>query len=249
MAQLGFIINNVRVPIDDALAMASRGDIPYPPALLAALCNSRDSRAPTASVLTGCLRQFELKRNFGYYATPENGLAALFGTAVHKVLEHSAGDGQQERLLTATLEFPEFDEPHNRVTLLGTADHIDESAGIVRDWKTKKYLPVKFEPPFAHAMQVNIYHWLHCQQDGAKPLQRYELVYLDQSRTATYSGELRPLADVEHWIRARLYSWLSAVSAGELPDPVPQFYNEKPQPPCSWCEVRYLCRKHAERGG
>lgn len=205
MPQKGFIINGGCVDFQDALALAARGEVPYPPAMLRALFNDRTDPAPTASALGGCLREWDWKRTHDWYETPERGLPALFGHGVHAMLERAAVGGQQERRLAATVDL-DLPAPYDHLTVTGTTDHID--GDLVLDWKSKVYLPKRnWEPPARHIVQVHIYAWLASKQPNAAPLSRWSICYFDQKTVQTFSGDLRPLDGVEAWVKERLTAW------------------------------------------
>lgn len=222
-------------------------DLPHDLAL--ALVEERAERAvPSASVLTGCVRRFELERRVDYAVDPRKRLAAYVGTAIHASLADNPYRPHRVRCevsTSATVKLgDDLPEPYREVTLTGTTDYYDEDAGLLRDWKTKAYLPAGFTPTPAHIFQVNVYHWLLVRGTGASPVCRLELVYLDQRNVSAFALEPWPLDTVEDRIRAVLRGWALARVAGKLPNVVEGFTQQgRPSAPCSYCDLLSHCRQ------
>lgn len=253
MPQVGFTLGQRNYSFTEALEHARTGTAEVPVEFLTALVPSREDRYPTASSLTGCLRKFELKRTTDYYEPVTNKLPALFGTAMHALLESQAvDDALVEHHLTTTLDLEDetLPEEYRIAVVSGTADYIDttfdEGSGRIRDYKSKLYVSKDLYPSKAHRFQVNIYHYLWVR-NGHQPLKHWEILYFDQSRAPRYfRGPLSPIEKVERWLRKTLHTWASNAAAGTLPPPIPEFFQRdpktgKPLSPCSYCEVRAAC--------
>lgn len=253
MPQLGFLIDNQAYSFDEALAYAQTGTAPVPVEFLKALIgDQRTSDIPSPSVLGGCLRKFMLERRTDYYTTLTDGLPALFGTAMHAYLERYAAEGALvEQHLQAPLPL-DLPEPYTQVLLRGTADYIDPAydggAGVLRDYKTKVFLPApgkEFYLTDGHRIQLNTYHWLWVQT-GHSPLKYWEVLYTSQTAEPRYfRGELAPLDKVEKWLRRRFREWATHHRDGSLPPVVPEFHQRGSRgalvAPCSYCPVRDQC--------
>src|SRR4051794_27735752 len=113
MPLVGFTIGNDNIPFMEALELARKGQLPYPPAFLRAIFSDRVDHAPSASSLAGCLRRFELKRQTDYYSTPESLIPLTNGNGWHKLLEEAGQheSGQQEIQMEAFLDFPDLPAP------------------------------------------------------------------------------------------------------------------------------------------
>jgi hypothetical protein len=233
----------------------------YPPPLLAAMQDNREDSIPTASVIAGCLRQFALKRRVEYYERPNGLLPPIFGTAFHaemeKYTEHDprevedyvAGGGvnytkggprHKELLLRATVDLglPGY----AAVPVTGRCDYLHEGV-LLRDWKSKKYIPKGFKPPRENQTQVNIYNWL-ASEDGYTPAKEWELVYVSQDWVQRFRRPMKDVALVGNYVVDRLRIWAAAEAVGGLPAPVPAFFAEdagKVPFPCSHCPVREAC--------
>lgn len=251
MPQLGFIIDKQAYSFDEALAYAATGTAPVPVEFLKALIgDQRDSDMPSPSVLGGCLRKFILERRTDYHAALSSGLPAFFGTAMHAYLERFAAPGAlTEQHLSATVPLG-LPEPYAEVTLGGTADYIDPEydggAGVLRDWKTKVYLPQKdFYASGQHLRQLNTYHWLWVQ-NGHRPLKYWELLYFSQTAEPRFfRGELSDPEKVGRWVAKKLREWAQHHRDGTLPPVVPEFDQRGARgalvAPCSYCPVRDAC--------
>lgn len=217
-----------------ALERSELGEFPYPPPLIRAMMPTRDSQVPTASVLAGCMRRFELQRTVEYHVKPANQLAPLFGTAFHALMaQHREGyPGHSELSLTASMD------GH---WLAGTVDFLLPGS-LISDWKTKRHIPKGFSPPPEHRAQVNVYNWL-AAENGYEPAREYELVYVDQGWLSRFIGPLKDLSITRDWISKRLRLWSEPVNRGELPAPLTTLFNPDPkqQGPCRYCEVREQC--------
>lgn len=233
----------------------------YPPPLVAAMRDNRDDAVPTASVIAGCLRQFALKRRVDYYEKPNSLLPPAFGTAFHALMEkytevdveavlpeatlgdvsfRNTGPRHKEVALRATVDLgiPGYEA----VPVAGKCDYLHEGV-LIRDWKSKKYIPRGFKPTRENKIQVNIYNWL-AAEDGFVPAKEWELAYVSWEWTERFRGEMRPVGKVGEYVRDRLRVWAAAEAAGTLPAPVPAFFvepGEKLGFPCAYCPVREAC--------
>lgn len=250
MPQRGFLIANRQIPLEACLTdrhVTSR----YPAQLLRTLFNKRNDQTPSASTLSGCMRRFELKRTTDYFVAPEASLPATFGTALHALLATTVHDDgvllEHSMSRPITLDLP---APFDAVTVSGTADYIDQERRLIRDWKTKRYLPTGFIPPVAHLSQVAVYAWLWAQEHPEVPLREYEIVYLDQGSVFVTRGKLFDLHATEQYLRAALMRWAGPVSRGALPTPIDDFYrsDDLPRGECAYCEVRAQCQREWNRG-
>jgi hypothetical protein len=238
---VGFRFGTETLSFAEAEARSAEGSFPYPVPLIRALAEERGSTEPSASVLAGCLRRFALKLEVPYHIKPTAGLPALFGTAFHSLLEKhtevGVGQGAELHLWSAvtTTKGP--------VILRGTLDYLHEGH-VLRDYKTKKFLPQGFTPPREHKAQVNVYNWL-AWRNGYQPAPKYELVYISQDWLSRFTGDTSPLELTQRWIEQRLSAWTEAKAAGELPPPVPELFQVdgkgKMLAPCAYCEVREQC--------
>lgn len=250
---------------DEAFALAESGLSPVPNTLLSAALPTRNEFYPSASVIGGCLRQFELKKEVPYFTPIGNALRMVQGTAAHAMWESQplpAGVlGDTVRLHgTLDLGIDTLPAKYRYVELTGQPDYLDPHGvtykpnigSFIRDYKGKSgYVPVpgKFFPPLYNRVQANIYNWLWVQQ-GNKSLDFWELVYYpaggDEPRT--FRGPLRSPHYTERWLQRALTQWAlrAARLDGEtgIVDPIPSFYirDEKgPKGLCSVCEVRNVC--------
>jgi hypothetical protein len=253
-----------RLTWQQARSESAAGTLPFPLPLLTAMEDNREDPVPTASVLAGCLRQFQLKRRVEYYEKPTGLLPSIFGTAFHSLVElyteHDPGQQafpddltgpaqdyvkpgprHKELLLTAKVELgvPGYEE----VLVSGRCDYLHEGV-LVRDWKSKVYLPQGFEPPLAHTRQVNVYNWL-ASENGLTPAPQYSLVYVSQTWLSHFLGRTANVNRVGEWVRERLHEWALYESQGELVPPLDELFQKddrgKPLPPCGYCPVREAC--------
>lgn len=243
--------------------MSAAGQLPFPLPLLAAAEESRDDAVPTASVLAGCLRQFQLKRRVDYYESMTDLLPSIFGTAFHLLMERHTEYDQREivdMLPGGRVEYDKGGPRHRELQLqarinLGLAGYEDVPVGgkcdylhegvLVRDWKSKRYLAQGHTPSRENKAQVNVYNWL-AAQNGYTPAPRWELVYVSQSWVATFAGDTEALGFTEGWIRKRLLRWAEAEARGELVAPLPQLFADTDRygrlpAPCGYCPVRATC--------
>lgn len=257
MAQVGWTIAGKPYTFQEAIDASRQGLLDVPVPLLKALSDNRDDTTPSASVLGGCIRRFQLQRDYDYYDSLEGSMARGMGTAVHAWLAPYADEGTAtEKRLRVTFTFPDLEPPYNEVELYGTPDNVDEE-GItfvydmtqIRDWKTKIYVKrVDFYPPKEHRTQVNIYHYLHVM-NGGKPLDSWELVYMDnKSVPRTFRGPLRDVEKVGKWLHTTLHDWAATEAEGGIMPPVPAFYKQdkKGNPsesPCKYCPVYTVCKQ------
>lgn len=221
------------------------GSFPYPEPLLRAMADSRDDEVPSASVLSTCLRQFQLKRRHEYYEKPQDLLPAIFGTAFHLLMERytetDPGPRHKELdLLTrVNLGLPGYEA----VPVKGRCDYLHEAA-LVRDWKSKKFLGRDHQPTQENVRQVNIYNWL-AAENGYTPAPAWELCYVSQSWVATFTDRTRKLSLVREFVVERLHEWALYEVQGELVPPLPELFqaDEKGKLPfpCGYCPVREHC--------
>lgn len=250
----GFRVEGKEYAFSELFEQAREGTAPVPSELLTPLVPTRNDDVPSASSLTGCLRKFSLQRQHDYYQELDSEMAPLFGTAMHLLLQqHAPEHVRSEQRLEGTIEVdtaPDLWGDRIRITIGGTADYVDptyrDGEGLIRDYKTKIYLPANWYPPFEHRTQVNIYNLLWSMQEGHRPLKWWEIVYLDQkSQPQIYRGETADVNKVYDWLAKKLTDWWRAEQAGRLPAPVKEFYertkDKKPVAPCSYCPVRQQC--------
>jgi hypothetical protein len=133
---------------------------------------------------------------------------------------------------------------YHAVEVAGICDFLHEGV-VVRDWKSKKFLPQGFEPPVGHKRQVNVYNWL-AAENGYTPAPEWELVYVSQSWLSRFFGKTHPLARVGDWVRERLHEWALYESVEELVPPLAELFQvdertKKPVAPCAYCPVRDAC--------
>lgn len=242
----GFQYGEQRLTFEEAERKAETAEFPYPVPLIRAMRKEREDDVPTASVLAGCLRRFELKRHQDFYVKPFTMLPSLFGTGFHGLMDENTPTGEGihvEMKLLARMHLGlggEFED----VPVGGRVDYFKEGA-LVRDWKTTGYIAKDFKPYPEAKAQVNVYNWLAAQA-GYEPAPDWEIVYVSRSWVSRFSDSMQPLAVTEGWIRKRLLRWASAVSQGRLPEPVPEVLDAdaktgKPVGQCGYCEVREHC--------
>lgn len=235
--------------------LSQYNDMPHDLAL--SLVHEREPRAvPSASALGSCLRRFELERVTDYAVNPLKRMAAFYGNGVHgyleKMMARVAPGVRTETPLAATIYLgmdlaPQYEE----VTITGIMDYWDRDGGAIRDWKTKVYIPVKdgvaqIAPTPAHIFQVNTYHWMLSQHPDYAPVNRMEIVYLDNKTVAGFAMDPWPLAKTEAKVRGVLRTWAAHRLAGTLP-PVLDGFTMKGKPtaaPCSYCDLLAVCRGH-----
>lgn len=266
MPLVGIAYGAQRLTWPQAKQESQAGTLPFPLPLLAAMEDQREDPVPTASVLAGCLRQFQLKRRTEYYEKPADMLPSIFGTAFHAMMEgyttvdpgqayfpdDTSGPAQEyvkpgprhrELRLVASvnLGLPGYEA----VEVKGQCDFLHEGV-LVRDWKSKRFLPLNFEPPIDNVRQVNVYNWL-AAENGYQPAPEYELVYVSQSWLSRFTGKTARLAKVKDWVVERLHEWALYESQGELVPPLEALFAE-PDPktrkfpaPCGYCPVREAC--------
>ncbi len=254
MPMVGFHIDGRDIPTEEALALAAEGELPYPYPLLAALADQRNAEVPSASVIGGCLRRFELQRRYDYYVNVRDGMAALFGTAMHALMEKYTEPGvEAEYRMAHVVEFPSLPEPYNQIVFTGKSDYPHARRKYIGDFKSKAYVKKDFYPPSQTIVQLNVYHWLWVMT-GHEPLESWELNYLDWSNEPKqFRGEFRPVEAVGKWVVERLYEWASHAAAGTLPAPIPSFHNKlkADRGICNYCPVLQYCeaRWKEEQGG
>lgn len=225
----------------------------YPVDLVRALVSERAMRPyPSASEVGGCLRRWELSRTTDYTVDPRARLAAMFGTGVHLVLERNAPAGALVELkLSRPVDLGD-DLPNElrHLTVTGTMDYWEPDAGVIRDWKTKRYLRADHDIDAAHIFQVNIYHWLLAGRPDYKPVKQVQIVYMDQNKVQGFTGEPWPLERTERRLVAKLRTWALAKAAGGLPATLDCFTpSGRWQGLCGWCDVRDACRQAYVCGG
>lgn len=250
MPQIGIRIGATTYTWAEAAVAADAGEIPYPPPLIAEMAQQRDSQVPTASVLSGCLRRFELQRTTEYYEAAHKMLSPIFGTAFHALMDVRRREALQpgehaEARMRADVYIPTSGTTTRAVSLSGQVDFLREGE-LISDWKTKKYIPKGFQPPQEHKAQVNVYNWL-AHQNGLVPATEGELVYVSQDWLERFTFPLREIGYVGKWIHDRLAAWAAPLEDGRLPEPVPQFYQQdqqtgKLEAPCVYCPVLEQCR-------
>lgn len=233
-----------------AKSESEAGSFPFPVPLIRAMEDRRADTVPTASVLAGCLRQFQLKRRVDYYEKPADLMPSVFGTAFHEHMEKytEVGDplsGPRWRELHLAAKVDLGLPGYEAVEVHGTCDYLHEGV-LVRDWKSKVYVPQAFEPPIAHTRQVNVYNWLGAE-NGYTPAPTWELVYVSQSWLSRFTGPTARLEKVGTWVRERLHEWALYESQGELVPPLEELFAD-PDPrtkrlpaPCGYCPVRDAC--------
>lgn len=241
MPQVGFQHGARQLTFAEAEQLAEKQEFPYPVPLIRAIAEQREPGVPSASVLAGCLRQFELKKRHEYFARASSSLPALFGTAWHSLMERftETGEGRHKELFLSAA----FEVDGTPLSMSGQLDYLHEGS-VLRDWKSKTYIAQGFTPARGHKAQVNIYNVL-AQANGYKPAQRWELVYVSQSWLSTFSEPMAPLDSTRAWIEKRLTTWLRSSTGSNLPPPVPEVFQMdakgKPLAPCGYCEVREHC--------
>lgn len=262
MPMVGLAWGARRLSWQQAKSEYQAGQFPYPEPLLSAMADSRDDEVPTASVISSCLRQFQLKRRHEYYERPQDLLPAIFGTAFHALMEryteHDApeiidclpgsgvdmtrgGPRHKELQLRTTVDLGIAG--YEAVVVEGRCDYLHEAV-LVRDWKSKKFLSTSHTPPQENVRQVNIYNWLAAENEYT-PAPTWELVYASQSWVANFSGPTRKLSTVREFVTERLHEWALYESQGELVPPLPELFqaDEKGKLPfpCGYCPVRDHC--------
>ncbi len=83
-----------------------------------------------------------LRRNRDYYASPYSFVWAIFGSAVHNILERH-GDNSTDEMPTNYVVEKKFEVPILDVTLTGRIDLYDSGEKIIWDYKTIKEYSVK----------------------------------------------------------------------------------------------------------
>lgn len=252
-----------RLSWQQAKSESEAGQLPFPVPLLNAMQDTRNDETPSASVIAGCLRQFELKKRTEYYERPQDLLAPLFGTAFHSHMEkytevdapeledYTPGGGytmtkggprHKELLLSATLDLgiPGYEA----TKVMGRCDYLHEGH-LIRDWKTKRYIAQGHVAPPEARVQVNIYNWL-ASESGYKPATHGELAYVSNAWSQPERFELRPVALTRKYVLGRLKHWASYVKQGQLPPPHPAFFmaadaKGRMPAPCGFCPVREAC--------
>lgn len=243
---------------EEAERESNEGRLPFPIPLLKAMVNERNDEAPSASTISRCLRQFELKKRVPYYEKPADMLPSVFGTAFHNWMEvfteydidveditpgnatrFTRGPRHAELLLSTTV-----DTGYSNVVFRGRVDYFHEGV-LIRDWKTKKYLGRNHEPPLEDKRQVSIYNWL-AQSNGYEPAPEGEIVYVSQSWLATHRFPLAVPSPAGEYVLGRLRAWQEGCANGGLPHPVDAFFADpdekgKQPPPCGYCPVREAC--------
>lgn len=255
MPQVGIKYAGVEYTWDEARELAENPTFPYPPPLIEAMADSRDDKEPSASSIVGCLRRFELQRKVSYYAEAGGELAPLFGTAYHALMEKHQqrtlrpGDLAETRLFAKVVLYP-GNSQYSVVNFGGQMDFFRPGV-LIRDWKSKKYIPRGFTPPSEHVGQVNIYNWL-AAENGLEAAPTWELVYVTQGWVQREHGPTTPVAAIGNYVRERLIEWASAARRGALPAPVPQLFQADERgnlpAPCSYCPVREQCLAALKRG-
>jgi hypothetical protein len=251
MSQLGFLVAGKEIPFAEALRLADDGTFLVPPEVVRALMDtSHEGIYPSGSVVSGCLRKFDLEQQVGYYQPVQSSFPALFGTAVHLLFEkYTAPHVIAEQRLVYTFHFRDLPAPYNEVPFGGKPDVIDEEwdngAGVIRDTKSKLYVARDLYAARIHIRQLNIYNALRVAL-GHQPLRDWELFYLDAKNEPKWiRGPLDSPQDVFKWLRYTLHQWARRASRGEISPPVAEFFESskkgEPVAPCSYCPVRHEC--------
>lgn len=265
MPLVGIQFGAQRLSWQQAKSEYAAGSLPFPTPLISAMQDNRNDAVPTASVIAGCLRQFQLKRTTDYYEKPGDLLPSIFGTAFHALMEeYTEVDPEQRELIDIgrggddwkiTPAGPRHAElrlramldlglpGYNAVAVEGMCDYLHEGV-LIRDWKSKKFLSLTHTPPVENKTQVNIYNWL-ASESGYTPAPQGELVYVSQSWLSRHQFALRPVVNVRNWVRERLTIWADAELRGTLVAPLPQLFEAdskgKLPAPCGYCPVREAC--------
>jgi hypothetical protein len=268
--QVGWTIGGKTYTFEQAFAFAKSGESPVPLVMLQALHPDRNDFYPSASVISGCLRKFELQKEVEYFPTVASHMRLANGTASHTMWE---GQDTPPGVLTDTvrlsavldLGIESLSDKYRYIELNGRPDYLDPTGityspsigTFIRDWKSKDYVPVagKFYPPPENRIQANIYNWLWVKQ-GHPPLDFWELIYYDrQGEPKTFRAPLRPVQYTEDWLVTTLTPWAVKAAAGGIMPPIKDFYMRDKQGRltgglCKYCEVRDVCEiRHLAEGG
>ena len=143
MPLVGFLcpLNGQKVKLDTC-ATCTIGEDVCDPALNAAIIDSVRPVEKDVFSTTELLNPRQclyLERNNDYYATPDSQLWALYGSAIHSIIEKGL---DKYNLLLFKNRF-RYEEQHrtkiNGATLRGTFDKYDTLTKTITDWKTVKY--------------------------------------------------------------------------------------------------------------
>ena len=167
MPQVGIRFAGRELTWEQARVEAHNPEFPYPPPLVEAMAEQRDDESPSASVVVGCLRRFELQRTVNYYGEATGELPMLFGNSWHAMMDEYRQKMLQPGQLAETRLSTLVDTGYGVVPFSGKPDFFDPGV-LISDWKSKKYLAKGFEPPKEHIGQVNIYNWL-AAENGLLP--------------------------------------------------------------------------------
>lgn len=249
MPVIGIQHGEAQLSFADALAEAQAGTLPYPPPIISHLAKSRNDTVPSASNMATCLRQFMLKKQTPYYVKVSDSLAPIFGTAFHLLMEQERKEnpdgGLSELRLKAKVDLGVYGTHETG----GTVDYLlppglENGGGLVSDWKTKKYLPVQWEPTPEHKAQVHVYGWL-AHENGYGMPGTWELVYASQSFMSTFRGKMLMAPLVQDWVRTRLMRWAVAEDTNTLPPPRRELFEHgrdgRAEGICGYCSVREAC--------
>jgi len=236
--------------------------------LLLALMRDKDVEEGVYSIteLPNPRQQVYLKRHSDYWINPFFSTFALFGTAVHSIIE-----SQKDKIKDLNLDKAFIIEDRKRVdfngvTVSGRADLYDVESKTVYDYKTikayamRKMLDGEFEDN-SYALQLNGYRyffypeaehliieafvkdWSYAIMDssGMKPLERVEVPMLSDMLVAR---EYQKLID----------GHLKVERTGEVPPctRAEVWFNENPRSPqCGapircrdYCEVNAVCKQY-----
>lgn len=200
--------------------------------LLALMVETPDERL-TPTRLLQCPRQVALKRRYEYTLDPKVEWRKVRGVLMHRGLE-ALSDGEREVTVARTFE---------TYTITGRLDRIE--GALIVDWKTRHYTPRDFCPPDEHVLQLSLYGWLLEPRLGAMPSYG-ELVYLDMREVRRFVVHLRPVAEIEAWLRERIPALLQAYDA-TTPLAAPYTPEHPEYFRCKQCPVQEICHHLAEK--
>jgi hypothetical protein len=136
-----------------------------------------------------------------------DGIWALFGSAVHYILDKGNKEGLSEQYLSAEIE---------GVTLAGVAD-LYEEGGILTDWKITSVYSFLLGDKIEWERQLNIYKWLY-EQSGMEVKQlKINAILRDWQKSKSFADEdypkipfikkdipIMPKQEIEDYIRLRI---------------------------------------------
>lgn len=171
----------------------------------------REGVGLSASLLSGCPRQFILAERNDYYEDPERWYARWLGTAGHSAIEHG---GPYEGILSEVRFYRSIDTDAGEIVVSGQTDWYDEDYRRLEDFKFVAFAPKALKPD--HEFQVNVYAWI--LEGNGKEVDSAGVNYYHAGRTrhTTFEVPLWTQDAIEDRIRKSLQPHADYATTGNL---------------------------------